>query len=59
MLLKLMESLASESSSDGDGGEGTGNGARIKEAIAGGVFLCSVPPAGNDAMTKRFMKEVR
>lgn len=63
MLLKLMEGLANES----DTTRGTGNGARsssgeregIRGLIAGGAFLCSVPPSGNGPMTKRFIKEVR
>lgn len=64
VLLKLMETLANDSAVnvDGEGNrEGVTNDATttsgIKSAMAGGVFLCSVPPAGNDGMTKRFMKE--
>lgn len=67
VLLKLMEALANERSTDAPvnvegqgGGEGAAEakGTLVKEGMAGGVFLCSVPPSGNDAMTKRFMKEV-
>ncbi|CAM9382966.1 unnamed protein product [Sphacelaria rigidula] len=66
VLLKLMEALANERSTDAPvnvegqgGGEGAAEakGTLVKEGMAGGVFLCSVPPSGNDAMTKRFMKE--
>lgn len=62
VLLKLMEELANgedegdkedKGESAPDGGEG------IRAAMAGGAFLCSVPPSGNGPMTKRFIKEVR
>ena len=55
VLLKLMEELAAESRSAADGGSGNGS---LIPAMAGGVFLCSVPPSGNGPMTKRFIKEV-
>ncbi|CAM9734987.1 unnamed protein product, partial [Ectocarpus sp. 12 AP-2014] len=29
----------------------------IRPAVAGGAFLCSVPPSGNGPMTKRFIKQ--
>lgn len=65
MLLKLMEELDAESQSEAGGGGGNGNGSAspgssgIEATMAGGVFLCSVPPSGNGPMTKRFIKEAR
>lgn len=61
VLLKLMEELANDENADdkedkaeSDAAGGTG----IRAAMAGGAFLCSVPPSGNGPMTKRFIKEV-
>lgn len=62
VLLKLMEELAEEQG-EGDkqdkGKDIDDEGLGIRATIAGGVFLCSVPPSGNGPMTKRFIKEVR
>lgn len=62
VLLKLMEQLAEEQD-EGDKQDKRKDiddkGLGIRRAIAGGVFLCSVPPSGNGPMTKRFIKEVR
>ncbi|CAN0289306.1 unnamed protein product [Pylaiella littoralis] len=61
VLLKLMEQLAEEAP---DGGnkrdtekDAVDKGMGIRAAMAGGAFLCSVPPSGNGPMTKRFIKE--
>lgn len=58
-----MEQLAEEAP---DGGnkrdkekDAVDKGMGIRAAMAGGAFLCSVPPSGNGPMTKRFIKEVR
>lgn len=66
VLLKLMEELANNEEGEGDKEEGEGGsaaataagGTGIRAAMAGGAFLCSVPPSGNGPMTKRFIKEV-
>lgn len=58
VLLKLLEELATEGgqgekeNKDEEGADG------IRPAVAGGAFLCSVPPSGNGPMTKRFIKQV-
>lgn len=55
-----MEELARESETEGGTGDGENcpGGDGIRMAMAGGAFLCSVPPSGNGPMTKRFIKEV-
>lgn len=62
VLLKLMEELANdedEGDKDEDKGESAAaRGTGIRASMAGGAFLCSVPPSGNGPMTKRFIKEV-
>ncbi|CAM9287155.1 unnamed protein product, partial [Hapterophycus canaliculatus] len=59
VLLKLMEELASEASggADKEQGEAEVTGTGMRAAMAGGAFLCSVPPSGNGPMTKRFIKQ--
>ncbi|CAM9110275.1 unnamed protein product [Ectocarpus fasciculatus] len=57
VLLKFLEELATEGgqgekeNKDEEGADG------IRPAVAGGAFLCSVPPSGNGPMTKRFIKQ--
>lgn len=62
VLLKLMEQLAEEEQGGGEkqdkGKDTVEEGMGIRAAMAGGAFLCSVPPSGNGPMTKRFIKEV-
>ena len=31
--------------------------AAMRDSISGSVFLCSIPPSGNAAMTKRFLRK--
>ncbi|CAM9310184.1 unnamed protein product [Scytosiphon promiscuus] len=59
VLLKLMEELANETGGEVDGEKGKEDvsGTGIRAAMAGGAFLCSVPPSGNGPMTKRFIKQ--
>ena len=62
VLLKLMEELANDDEDDVDKEDkaesSAAGGTGIRVAMAGGAFLCSVPPSGNGPMTKRFIKEV-
>eukprot|EP00903_Cladosiphon_okamuranus_P018209 g16750.t1 len=60
VLLKLMEELANDEDAEDkdDKSEGAAaGGTGLRAAMAGGAFLCSVPPSGNGPMTKRFIKE--
>lgn len=60
VLLKLMEELASEGGREEEKEkvEDDAGGTGLRAAMAGGAFLCSVPPSGNGPMTKRFIKQV-
>lgn len=57
-----MEELANDDEEEGnkeDKAESSAaGGTGIRAAMAGGAFLCSVPPSGNGPMTKRFIKQV-